>query len=134
MENKISKEQLQELWRDWELKHGESFMDYFVDDNINELGIVLGCWSVTYPDLFNYIMKESGWCIPGEYVQDELSSLVESYYANDIDPDGYIELNEGEYELSILPWCEVICCIDIYYERLLDFCKEYKIDLNTYGN
>ena len=135
MENKkLTVKQLQKFWRAWEIDHGESFIDYFLDDNINDLGLVLGCWSVIYPDLFNYIMKESNWCIPWRGIQDGLSSLVEYYYASNIGPDGYIEFNEGEYELSILPWCEVIYRVDIYYERLLDFCKDYKIDLNTYGN
>ena len=143
MENKkLSIEQLKEFWKDWEHKAGESFIDYFVDDNINSIGLILGYWAAKYPDLFEYIMDYTNECIVWNYVQDgcnkyniSLVGLVEEFYKVYTYKEDSEIFNEKNYDKSIIPWCDLICGIDIYYQRFLDWYNEnnYNLNLSKYG-
>lgn len=58
--DKFTVDEIQQIWGIWESRYDESFVDYFLDDNINNMGIVLGYWSAKYPELFKYIMNMTG--------------------------------------------------------------------------
>lgn len=100
--------------RDWEIEAGESWMDYFGDDCIYlNVAFLLGYWSVRYPDLYKYLMKESGGKVPWKYPQDGLVELVENYYM----PNEY---NEADYRTSLEPWAAIIVENEYYQQRYVD--------------
>lgn len=122
--DKFTVDEIQQIWGIWESRYDESFVDYFLDDNINNMGIVLGYWSAKYPELFRYIMNMTDWCIPWEYIQDSLTNygsldrVVEDFYG--VEANGW---NEERYEESLRPWCSLIHDVDIYYERFNEWLK-----------
>ena len=125
---KLTIEELVELWQIWEGEAGESFVDYFVDDHIRSMHFVLGYWSAKFPDLYKFLIEQgkgkggipwtSAQDCPGEL--DSISSLVEQYYgAYSYDEEtGYTHWDSDNYAKAILPWCTLIIENNIYYERL----------------
>lgn len=119
-ETKFSVEELIELWSIWEEHAGESFIDYFLDDNINNMSLVIGYLIAKEPDLGNYILQQSDGTIPWEYIQDcpgvktdSISYLVEQFY-NVYDGNVWKEEN---YHKAQSIWCSLIHDVDIYYKR-----------------
>ena len=119
---------------------GESWMDYYGDDFIFlNISFLLGYWSVRYPDLFEYLMKESSNNIPWEYPQDGLVDLVEFFYY----PDQYTEtgahrfvFDEDKYDLTRIPWISIIDENKVYFDRFInraerDFLKTSYDDMHS---
>lgn len=127
---KWSIEKMTEYWSLWEYRYGESFIDYFVDDNIHNMGLVVGFFCGRFPELGKYILEASNYKIPWSFVQDEIyrkefeeeipsiSYLVELFY-NVEDEEG--EWHEENYEKEIYAWCSLIHDIDAYYRRFISW-------------
>lgn len=133
---KWSIEKMTEYWNLWEERYGESFIDYFVDDNMHDMGLVVGFFCGRFPELGRYILETSEYSIPWNYVQDEIyrpgeedipsiSYLVEVFY--NVDNEG--EWNEENYEKVIYAWCSLIHDIDIYYEKFMNWVDEQDKEL-----
>lgn len=130
MEEKWSIEKMMDYWRLWEVRFGESFIDYFVDDNLNNMGFVVGYFYGKFPELGKYILEASNYCIPWSFVQDwitekepekdipSISHLVELFY-NVENEDGIF--NEENYDKSIYVWCSLIHDVDEYYTRFINW-------------
>lgn len=130
---KWSIEKMVDYWQFWEIRFGESFIDYFVDDNIHNMGIVVGFFCGRFPELGRYILEESEYKIPWTYVQDwitkkepekdipSISYLVELFYK--------VENEEGifdrsRYAKSVYAWCTLIHDIDAYYNRFIEYAEK----------
>lgn len=121
---KWSIEKMVDYWRLWEIHAGESFMDYFVDDNIHNVGIVLGYFCGKFPELGGYILEVSEYKIPWKFIMDSpyedgeflpsIDMLVEEYYEVE-DEEGVF--NKENYNKAIYVWCSLLHDIDIYYKR-----------------
>lgn len=120
-------------WSLWEIRFGESFIDYFVDDNIHDMGIVVGFFCGRFPNLGRYILEASEYKIPWTYIQNwitkkepekdipSISHLVELFYE--------VENEEGifdrkNYTKSVYAWCTLIHDIDIYYNRFMEYIEK----------
>lgn len=115
---KLTLDELLEFVRDWEHENGESFMDYAGDDYIFlNVAFLLGYWSVKYPELYQFLMKESGNTVPWRYPQDGLTDLVEFFY-NVSHAENW---SEDAYNNSLKPWLSLIIDNDIYYKRFEDW-------------
>lgn len=132
--DKFSVEELIELWGIWEEEAGESFIDYFVDDNIKCMPFVLGYWSAKFPDLFEFLMNIGEGKIPWSSAQDapigfeSISCLVEIFYkvvSCGVEEDGH--WSQETYNKSIMPWCSLIHDIDIYYNRFIKWKSKQQI-------
>lgn len=133
MEEKWPIEKMMDYWRFWEVRFGESFIDYFVDGNIYDMGIVVGYFCGKFPELGKYILETSGYKIPWTYVQDwitkkepekdipSISYLVELFY--DVENEDGI-FNEENYDKSIYVWCSLVHDIDVYYKRFMDWVEK----------
>lgn len=122
-----------DYWSLWEIRFGESFIDYFVDDNIHDMGIVVGFFCGRFPKLGRYILEASEYRVPWTYIQDwitkkepkkdipSISHLVELFYE--------VENEEGifdrkNYTKSVYAWCALIHDIDIYYDRFMEWVEK----------
>ena len=63
-------EKMVDYWWFWEIRFGESFIDYFVDDYIHNMGIVVGFFCGRFPELGKYILEASNYKVPWTYIQD----------------------------------------------------------------
>lgn len=130
MEEKWAVEKMVDYWNLWEAHAGESFIDYFVDDNLNDMGFVIGYFYGKFPELGRYILEASDYYIPWSYVQDwitkkepekdipSISHLVELFY-NVENEDGIF--NGENYDKSVYVWCSLIHDVDAYYTRFMDW-------------
>lgn len=124
-----------DYWNLWEAYAGESFIDYFVDDNIHDMGIVVGYFCGRFPKLGRYILEASEYRIPWAYIQDwaykketkeeipSISHLVERFY-NAEDENG--RWSQDNYDKVVCAWCCLIHDIDIYYQRFIEWVERNK--------
>lgn len=122
-----------DYWWFWEIRFGESFIDYFVDDNIHNMGIVVGFFCGRFPKLGRYILEASEYKVPWTYIQDwitkkepekdipSISHLVELFYKVE-NEEGICDRNN--YAKSIYAWCTLIHDIDIYYDRFIEWVEK----------
>lgn len=122
--NKYTVKQIREIIGEWESVYGESFVDYFVDDNICSMHFLLGYFCGKFPDLGKFIMDKSDWSIVWGYVQDggfiketnqridSIAELIEQYCNDD-------------WDLFATIWATVIYDNDPYYERFVEWLSEY---------
>lgn len=127
---KWSIEKMSDFWSLWEQYAGESFIDYFVDDNIHNMGIVIGYFCGKFPKLGNFILEVSNYKIPWKYIQDgyrviylgkylpSISELVEEFYEVENEDGVY---NDENYDKVIYAWCSLIHDIDVYYSRFSEW-------------
>ncbi len=118
---KKSIEEIKELINKFERTHGESFVDYFIDDNINNIGFLVGYIYGKFPDLGKVLLTNSNWRIVWKFVQDcyykddeevdSIAGIVENYYNEDWDKEN-------------LFWATVIYDNDPYYSRFEEWLKE----------
>lgn len=130
---KWSVEKMMDYWRLWEIRFGESFMDYFVDNSIYNMGFVVGYFYGKFMDLGKYLLETSDYTIPWTFIQDwitkrepekdipSISHLVELFY-NVEDEDGV--WSEENYNKSIYVWCSLIHDTDIYYNRFIEWIEK----------
>lgn len=105
----------------WECDMGESWMDYIGNDYIFlNVHFLMGVWSVKFPELYYYLMKESNNTIPWKYVQDNLLDLIEELY---IDHSNY---KDEDYEKSLYPFVYVIANNNVYFDRFIKNHEENK--------
>ena len=84
--NMTREELIVEYIRTLEISMGESWMDQFAEDGIfHNISFLMGYWSVKFPELYQYLMKDSNNTIPWKYPQNGLVGLVESFYIDDED-------------------------------------------------
>lgn len=125
---------MMDYWRLWEVRFGESFIDYFVDDSIHDMRFIVGYFYGRFPELGRYILETSNYYIPWTYVQDwitkkepekdipSISHLVELFYNVEDDDEGIF--SEENYNKSIYVWCSLIRDVDIYYKRFMDYIEK----------
>ena len=110
-----------EYIREWEYENGESWMDYAGDDFIFiDIPIIVEYWSKKFPDLYEYLMRESFGTIPWYYPQDGLTELIEDYYKTS---DTW---NEEDYRKSLVPWVSLIVENDLYFQLFMSWKKDYE--------
>lgn len=124
---KKSIEEIKELIDKFEGTCGESFVDCFIDDNINNIGFLVGYIYGKFPDLGKVLLANSNWRIVWKFVQDcyykdgeeveSIAGIVENYYNEDHDKEN-------------LFWATVIYDNDPYYDRFEDWLKERNYLLN----
>lgn len=95
---KWSIEKMSDFWSLWEQYAGESFIDYFVDDNIHNMGIVIEYFCDKY--------------LPS------ISELVEEFYEVENEDGVY---NDENYDKVIYAWCSLIHDVDVYYSRFSEW-------------
>lgn len=130
-------EKMVKFWRQWEIHAGEPFMDCFVNDNIYNMGIVIGYFCGKVPELGKYILETSDYTIPWLYIMDSISKdgsdeyipgideLVEEFYKV-ADKNGVF--NKENYNKTVYIWCSLIHDIDIYYTRFIEWIKDNKCE------
>ncbi len=130
---KWSIEKMTEYWNLWEIRFGESFIDYFVDDYIHNMGIVVGFFCGRFPELGKYILEASNYKVPWTYIQDwitkkepekdipSISHLVELFYEVE-NEEGIFDKNR--YAESVYAWCTLIHDIDAYYNRFIEWVEK----------
>ena len=110
-------------WEEW---MEESWMDYHGNDCIYlNISFLLGYWSAKFPELFEYLMKESNNTIPWKYAQDDLLDLVEYfYYPDQFNEDGsYNNWDEEKAKSTFEPWISIIDNNIIYFNRFIERAK-----------
>lgn len=129
--NKLSVEEIAELWRIWEAVAGESFIDYFLDDAVNNVGFVVGYFVGKFPELGQYILQTTNYTIPWRFIQDNpyvertkdfipsLLGIVENFYGvYDLDGNSW---NPEAYDKSVFVWSSLIHDVDSYYKDYCDW-------------
>ena len=114
-----------EYIRTLEISTGDSWMDQFAEDGIfHNISFLMGYWSVKFPELYSYLMKDSNNTIPWKYPQDGLIGLVESFYIDDEEYENN-QFDNEEYEKSLYPWASIIAFNPIYMNRFLKCHKDF---------
>lgn len=131
-------EKMSDYWRTWEICMGESFMNYFVCDNIHNMGIILGYFCGKFPELGNYILEISDYKLPWKFIMDSphknseffpsIDMLVEEFYEVE-DEKGLF--NEENYDKTVHVWCSLLHDIDIYYKRFIEWVEKNNDDRIT---
>lgn len=108
-----------EAIRDWELKAGESFTDYFLDD------YPLGSWAYWllgkgHAEWANKIINANE---KGDYVDQELK--FEGFESYTYGAGGQSDWQEELYMKNVRVWAEFLVESDQYFRRVSEFFKEY---------
>lgn len=104
---KYNASEIAEFIEAWELDHGESFTENFIESAISDMSFVVGYILGRFPDLGRMLLKHSNWTIPWKEMDH---SDFETTIAEDI--------YDGSYDEVRFMWASLIHDIDPCYEKL----------------
>lgn len=134
--SKLTINNIQEIWWKLENETEESIFDLFISTKIKDIDLIFRYWQSNFPDLYKYVMSESGNSIPWKYIDDQpikcndslelysdLPEMVNKFYNLWNDDWTY-----SEYGIIMSPWSSLIHDIDEYYELFIEFMEDIIIE------